>query len=48
MDVQAKARDAEARTKGRKKDLRSLFQSKTTLRKQAGALSAKQDECDIR
>ena len=48
METQAKAKDAEERAKGKKKDLKSLFQGKGTLRKHAGLLSAKQEELDIR
>nr|XP_040568675.1 LOW QUALITY PROTEIN: protein nervous wreck-like [Lepeophtheirus salmonis] len=47
-DVRDKAKDAEERSKGRKKDVMSLFHSKSTLRKHAGKLSIKQEECDIR
>ena len=47
-DVRDKAKDAEDRSKGRKKDMMSLFQSKSTLKRHAGKLSAKQEEFDIR
>ena len=48
MDVRDKAKDAEDRSKGRKKDIASLFQSNKTLRKKAGNLSVKQEELDIK
>ena len=48
MDVRDKAKDAEDRSKGRKKDIASLFQSSKTLRKKAGSLSVKQEELDIK
>ncbi len=48
MDVRDRARDAEERSKGTKRDIKSFLVSKTTLRKQAGMLSAKQEELDIR
>ncbi len=47
-DVRDKTKSAEDRSKGRKKDLKSLFQSKSALRKQAGLLSAKQEEGEIK
>ncbi len=46
--VRNKAQTAEDKARGRKKDVKSLFQSKSALKKQAGLLSAKQDEMDIR
>ncbi len=48
IETQTKAKDAEDKAKGRKKDLKSLFQSKATLRKQAGLMSAKMEETEIR
>ena len=47
-DVRDKAKDAEDKAKGRKKDISSLFQSTKTLRKKAGNLSVKQEELDIK
>ncbi len=47
-DVRDKSKNAEDRSKGRKKDLKSLFVSKSALKKQAGLLSAKQEEADIK
>jgi hypothetical protein len=36
------------KAKGKKRDVKSLFQSKSTLKKQAVKMSAKQDESDIK
>ena len=46
--VRDKAKSAEDKAKGRKKDMSSLFKSKAALKKQAGLLSAKEDELNIR
>ena len=43
-----KAKSAEDKARGRKKDMSSLFKSKAALKKQAGLLSAKEDELNIR
>ena len=47
-DVRTKAKVAEERKAGKKKDVKSFFTSKTSLKKHAGLLSAKQDEVEIR
>ena len=46
--VRDKAKSAEDKARGRKKDMSSLFKSKAALKKQAGLLSAKEDELNIR
>ena len=46
--VRDKAKSAEDKARGRKKDMSSLFRSKAALKKQAGLLSAKEDELNIR
>jgi hypothetical protein len=46
--VRDKAKTAEDKAKGRKTDLKSRFTSLSTLKKQAGLLSAKQDEMEIK
>ena len=48
LEVATKAQDAELKAKGKKRDVKSLFQSKSSLKKQAVKLSAKQDESDIK
>jgi hypothetical protein len=40
--------DAELKAKGKKRDVKSLFTSKSSLKKQAVKMSAKQDESDIK
>ena len=46
--MRTKAKQAEERKAGKKKDVKSFFTSKTSLKKHAGLLSAKQDEVEIR
>ena len=48
LDVRDKAKEAEDKAKGRKKDMKSLFQSKTSLKNKAGLLSAKEEEAEIK
>ena len=48
LDIASKAQDADLKARGKKKDVRSLFQSKSALKKQAVKLSAKQDESEIK
>ena len=48
IDMTSKAAVADDRAKGKKKDMMSLFQSKSTLKSKAGKLSAKQEESDIK
>ena len=48
LDVKDKAKDAEEKAKGKKKDMKSLFQSKTSLKNKAGLLSAKEEEAEIK
>ena len=43
-----RAEEAELKAKGKKKDMMSMFQSKTALEKQADKLSAKQEELHIK
>lgn len=47
-DVRDKAKEADEKAKGRKKDMASFFQSTKTLRRKAGNLSIKQEELDIK
>jgi len=46
--VANRAEEAELKAKGKKKDVMSIFQSKTALEKQAGKLCAKQEELNIK
>ena len=46
--VATRAEEAELKAKGKKKDVMSIFQSKTALEKQAGKLCAKQEELNIK
>ena len=48
IDMSKKAEDAELKAKGKKRDVMSIFQSRTTLKSKALKLSAKQDESDIK
>ena len=48
LDVGAKAREADDKARGKKKDVASFFQSTKALRKKAGNLSVKQEELDIK
>ena len=48
LDVATKAQDADLKAKGKKRDVKSLFTSKSSLKKQAVKMSAKQDESDIK
>ena len=48
IDVGKKAEDAELKAKGKKRDVISIFQSKTSLKSKASKLSARQDESDIK
>ena len=48
LEVANKAQDAELKAKGKKKDVRSLFTSKSSLKKQAVKMSAKQDESGMK
>ena len=48
MDVKEKAKDADEKARGKKKDVKSFFQSTSTLKRRAGILSVKQEEIDIR
>lgn len=48
IDVATKAQDAELKAKGKKRDVISIFQSKTSLKSKAGKLSARQEESDIK
>jgi len=48
IDVASKAQDAELKAKGKKRDVISIFQSKTSLKSKAGKLSARQEESDIK
>merc|ERR1711936_797936 len=43
-----RAEEADLKAKGKKKDMMSMFQSKTALEKQAGKLCAKQEELNIK
>ena len=43
-----RAEEAELKAKGKKKDMMSMFQSRTALEKQADKLSAKQEELNIK
>ena len=48
IDMTSKAAVADERAKGKKRDVISLFQSKSALKSKAGKLSAKQEESDIK
>ena len=48
IDMTSKAAVADERAKGKKRDVISLFQSKSALKNKAGKLSAKQEEADIK
>lgn len=48
IDVGKKVEDAELKAKGTKRDVISIFQSRTKLKSKALKLSAKQDESDIK
>lgn len=48
LDVRDKAKDADEKARGKKKDMASFFQSTKTLRRKAGNLSVKQEELDIK
>jgi hypothetical protein len=48
LDTASKAQDADLKSRGLKKDVRSLFQSKSALKKKAVQLSARQDETEIK
>ena len=48
LEVATKAQDADLKAKGKKRDVKSLFTSKSSLKKQAVKMSAKQDESDIK
>ena len=48
IDVGKKVENAELKAKGKKRDVISIFQSRTTLKSKALKLSAKQDESDIK
>ena len=48
LETKEKAKDADDIARGRKKDVKSFFQSKAKLKKAAGNLSVKQEEVDIR
>ena len=48
METAQKAEKADDIARGRKKDVKSFFQSKSNLKKAAGKLSVKQDEVAIR
>ena len=48
LDVGAKAKDADDKARGKKKDVVSFFQSTKALRKKAGSLSVRQEELDIK
>ena len=48
IDVGKKVEDAELKAKGTKRDVMSIFQSRTKLKSKALKLSAKQDESDIK
>ena len=48
IDMTSKAAVADERAKGKKRDVISLFQSKSALKNKAGKLSAKQEESDIK
>ena len=48
IDMTSKATVADDRAKGKKRDVISLFQSKSALKNKAGKLSAKQEESDIK
>ena len=43
-----RAEEAELKAKGKKKDMMSMFKSKTALEQQAEKLSAKQEELNIK
>ena len=46
LETKEKAKDADDIARGRKKDVKSFFQSKAKLKKAAGNLSVKQEEVD--
>ena len=48
MDIQKRAQAADDIARGRKKDMKSFFVSKSKLKKTAGNLSVRQDEVEIR
>ena len=48
IDMSKKVEDADLKAKGKKRDVMSIFQSRTTLKSKALKLSAKQDESDIK
>ena len=48
METTEKAKDAEDIARGRKKNVKSFFQSKSTLKNKAGNLAVKQEEFDIK
>ena len=48
LDVGAKAREADDKARGKKKDFTSFFLSTKAMRKKAGNLSVRQEELDIK
>ena len=48
LQTGSKAKDADEKARGKKKDVASFFQSTKALRKKAGNLSVKQEELDIK
>ena len=48
LQTGSKAKDADDKARGKKKDVASFFQSTKALRKKAGNLSVQQEEADIK
>ena len=48
LETKEKAKEAEDVARGRKKNVKSFFQSKSTLKNKAGNLAVKQEEFEIK